>query len=152
MKTKFKHFVRGFYGKFKSEGLVYCKYNSGALCFARKYPAYTESEQNKKIGIISKNLKELYVSISAEYKLDLKIYSKLMVNYMNLEEKIPASSYAIYTKMMWKLKKRFPEIDLTTITREEIMKQEYPVKSVVEAMEFGLLLKIEEASVLLNEM
>jgi hypothetical protein len=152
MKVKFRHAVKGFHGKFKAEGLVYCKYNDGALYLTRKYPCYTPSIQNEKIGIISKNLKQLYVSISPEYKMDLKNYCQLMIKYTDLSEKLPTSCYATYTKMMWALKKQFPEIDLTILTREDILKHEYPVRTVVEAMKEGLLLEIEEASMLEHKM
>jgi hypothetical protein len=38
------------------------------------------------------------------------------------------------------------------ITRENILKNEYPVRTVLEAMDTGLLLLIEEALMLIHEM
>jgi hypothetical protein len=152
MKVKFRHAVKAFHGKFKSEGLVYCKYNDGALYLTRKYPNYTPSDQNHKIGNAGKNLSNLFRQISDEYKNDLKIYAKLMTNYTNLDEKIPASFYMTYIRMMWALKKQIPEIDLTILTKDDILKHEYPVRTVVEAMQAGLLMHIEEASMLNHEM
>jgi|WetSurMetagenome_2_1015567.scaffolds.fasta_scaffold448000_1 hypothetical protein len=152
MKVKFRHAVKAFHGKFKAEGLVYCKYNDGALYLTRKYPHYTPSDQNHKIGNAGKNLGNLFKQFSEEYKNDLKIYSKLLVNYTDLSEKIPASYYNVYTKMMWALKRQIPEIDLSTITKDDIMKHEYHVRTVLEAMKAGLLLKIPEANILEHKM
>jgi hypothetical protein len=150
VKVKFRHAVKAFQGKFKSEGLVYCKYNDGALYRVRKYPCYTASDQNHIIGNAGRNLGKLFKTLSVEYKNDLKTYSALMSNYTDLADKIPANCYANYLRMMWALKKQIPEIDLSTITKEDILKHEYPVRTVVEAMEAILLPNIEEAQMLTN--
>jgi hypothetical protein len=148
MKVKFRHAVKSFHGKFKSEGLVYCKYNDGALYLTRKYPCYTPSDHNHEIGDAGRNLGKLFKDISPDYKNDLRTYSKLMTNYTNLSDKIPANCYAYYLKMMFALKKLIPDADLATITRDDILKHEYPVRTVLEAMKNGLLLDIPEASML----
>ncbi len=152
MKVRFRHAVKGFFGKFRTEGLVYCKYNDGALCLIRKYPYYTASEQNHKIGNAGRNLGKLFWLISDDYKNDLRIYSKLMMHYIDLSEKIPASCYAHFIKMMFALQKQIPAVDLSSITREEILEHEYPVRIVVEAMKAGLLMDIPEAALLIHEM
>ena len=72
MKVKFRHAVKAFHGSFKAEGLVYCKYNDGALYLTRKYPTYTASDQNHKIGNAGRNLGKLFRTLSEEYKNDLK--------------------------------------------------------------------------------
>jgi hypothetical protein len=148
MKTKFKHFVRSFKGKLKSEGLVYCNYNHGLLCVARKYPNFQAEERHHRFGLINTNLKQLYASVTYEYKMDLNNYSKLLIHYTNLSEQRPATHYAIFLKTMWALKKQFPEIDLSVLTKEDILQHEYPVRTVVEAMEAGYLLMISEAKML----
>jgi hypothetical protein len=152
MKVKFRHAVKAFHGSFKAEGLVYCKYNDGALYLTRKYPTYTASDQNHKIGNAGRNLGMLFRSVSEEYKNDLKTYAKLMTNYTNLEDKIPANSYAYFTKMMFALKKLFLDIDLNTLTKDDILKNEYPVMTVVGAMGAGLLFAIPEGSILDHQM
>jgi hypothetical protein len=150
MKVKFRHAVKSFQGKFKSEGLVYCKYNDGALYLTRKYPCYTPSDHNHEMGDAGRNLGKLFRNISPDYKNDLRTYSKLMTNYTNLEEKIPPNCYANFMKMMFALKKLIPDVDLATITKEDILKNEYPVCSIAQAMEEGLLLDIPEANMLTN--
>jgi hypothetical protein len=152
VKVKFRHAVKAFQGKFKAEGLVYCKYNDGALYRVRQYPRYTASDHNHEIGNAGRNLGMLFRTLSVEFKNDLKTYSALMTNYTDLGNKIPANCYANYNRMMFALKKQIPEIDLSTITKEDILKHEYPVITVVEAMKAGLLLNIPEASILTHEL
>ncbi|HNW99975.1 MAG TPA: hypothetical protein PLE74_01645 [Candidatus Cloacimonadota bacterium] len=151
MKVKFRHAVKAFHGKFKTEGLVYCRYNNGALYLTRKYPFYTPSDQNHKIGNAGRNLGKLFRNIAVEYKNDLKTYAKLLVNYTDLSEKLPASCYVLFTKMMYGLQKKVPEIDLSTLTLDDILNNEYPVRNVVEAMQNGLLPGIPEAMMLTNK-
>ena len=74
-----------------------------------------------------------------------------MTNYTDLADKIPANCYANYLRMMWALKKQIPEIDLSTITKDDILKNEYPVCSVVQAMDAGLLPNIDERVMLINK-
>jgi hypothetical protein len=46
------------------------------------------------------------------------------------------------------IENQFSEIDLVTLTREDILKKEYPVRSIVESMQAGMLQDIPEAMVL----
>lgn len=152
MKVKFRHAVKAFQGKFKAEGLVYCRYNDGALYLVRKYPRYTPSDHNHEMGNAARNMGKLFRSVSAEYKSDLKTYAALMNNYTDLSEKLPAHCYAHFTQMMWALKRKIPEINLATLTIDDILINEYPVRSVAEAMEAGLLPAIPEGMMLTNRL
>jgi hypothetical protein len=151
MKPVFKHSVKAFKGVNRKEDLVYCSYNDGDLIISRKLPKRKEDANNRNFGIICKNLRELYSTISAEYKTDLASYTLMFHSVAYNPHKIPMSAFAIFTKMMWSLKKRFTEIDLSTLTRDDILKNEYPVCSVVQAMDAGLLLKIEEGVMLTSK-
>ncbi|HNX00527.1 MAG TPA: hypothetical protein PLE74_07710 [Candidatus Cloacimonadota bacterium] len=146
MKAKFRHAVKAFHGKFKSEGLVYCRYNDGALYITRKYPSFTASGQNHKIGNAGRNLGQLFQNVAIEYKHDLKTYATLMSSYTDLSVKLPANSYAYFVKMMYALKRKIPDINLATLTLDDILNNEYPIRTVAEAMEAGLLTNIQEGS------
>jgi hypothetical protein len=50
--------------------------------------------------------------------------------------------------MFFTLKKQFPEVDLTTLSKDDILKNEYPVRTVVESMKSGMLQDILEAGML----
>ncbi len=152
MKTKFTNCVKAFYGRFKSQGLVHCKYNQGSLVITRKYPVLEIQEHHHTFGNKGKNLAALFHTLSPEYVADLKNYTVLLSRTTNLNEKLPATHYAVYLAMMWKLKHLHPEIDMATLTREDILQNEFPVRTIVEAMEAGFLMQIVEASMLIHEM
>jgi hypothetical protein len=152
MKPKFKHAIKTSHGVDRKEDLVYCEYNQGELIIAKHLPKRPLYETNRNFGFICSHLRQLYSTISAEYKQDLATYTLMYRSVSYDSQKIPISAYSIFTKMMWSLKKKFPEIDLSTITREEILAQGYPVRNIQESMKAGLILEIEEAGLLVHEM
>jgi hypothetical protein len=152
MKTKFTNCIRAFYGTLKSQGLVHCKYNQGSLVITRKYPSIEIEAQHHNFGDRSKNLAALFKTISPEYIADLKNYAILFSKTVNLNEKLPPSHYSLYLRMMWNLKHRYPEINMATITKDDILKNEYPVLTIVQAMGAGLLLSIDEANMLTSKL
>ncbi len=148
MKTTFKHAVKSFRGTNRKEELYYSSYKNGEVVIAKTLPEPTIKAHHHIFGTITKHLHKMYKTLSAEYKLDLSCYAKLFSTLPENNDKLPASGSALFTGMLWKLKKLHPEIDLATITREEIVQNEYPMRSVVESMQNGLLVEIEEASML----
>ncbi len=151
MIPKFKHNVKTFKGIDRSEDLVYCQYNDGELTIAKHLPKRKIYPENRNFGAISSNLHHLYESLSPEYKSDLATYTLMYRGLKHDPHKIPMSAYSIFTRMMWALEKQSPEIALLTITREDILKHEYPIRSIVEAMKSGMLFNIPEASMLNHE-
>jgi hypothetical protein len=148
MKPVFKHGLKGFQGTNRSEDLVYCSYNQGELIIAKKRPHRKADTNNRNFASIGKNLGNLFRTFTAEYKSDLHTYTLLLHSVAHNPHKIDVSPYMVYTKMMWTLKRLNPDIDLSTITREDILKNGYPVRSVNEAMRSGLLWNIPEAAML----
>jgi hypothetical protein len=148
MKPTFKHNVKAFKGINRKEDLVYCNYNDGEIVIARTLPKRQATEQNHYFGAITKNLHELYKSVSPEYKLDLSNYAKLYSTLSAISCKLAPSASALFTKMLWNLKKQFPEIELAKITKDQILNCGYPIVTIQEAMGRGMLLKIPEASML----
>jgi hypothetical protein len=148
MKPTFKHRVKTFKGVNRKENLVYYEYNDGDLVIARTLPKREITERNHTFGAITKHLHELYASVSPEYKLDMSNYAILHSRLPATSHKLQASGSALFTGMMWKLKKQNPDIDLTTIQRDDIRKQGYPIRTILEAMNAGMLLEIPEASML----
>jgi|WetSurMetagenome_2_1015567.scaffolds.fasta_scaffold299829_1 hypothetical protein len=148
MKPTFKHNVKTFKGINRKEDLVYCKYNDGEIIIVRTLPKRQATEQNHHFGAITKNLHDLYASVSPEYKLDLSNYAILHYQLQATSHKLQASGSAIFTKMLWNLKKQFPNIELSKISRDEILDYGYPIVTILEAMGSGMLLKIPEAMIL----
>jgi hypothetical protein len=146
MKVKFKGSIRGMRGINRREDLVYCNYNKGLLNVVRTLPKREATEQNVSFGKTTTNLHDLYKSTSPEYKENMSVYAIFLSQLPEVYRK--PSGYALFIRMMWTLKKKFPEIDLETITREDIIKHEYPIRTVAEAMASGVLLHIVEAMML----
>ncbi len=152
MKTKFKNTVRSFHGINRKEKLVYTLYNNGELQIVKNLPDREITEDNHKFGKITKNLHFLFESVSADYKHDLANYALALQSTHPTKDKIAIRAYGLFSRMLWSLKKQHPEMDLATLTRQDIISNQYPVKSVVEAMNAGLLTVIEEANMLTHEM
>jgi hypothetical protein len=152
MKAKFKHNVKTFHGINRREGIVYTLYNNGELLIAKNLPNREITEGNHNFGKITKNLHILFETVSTEYKRDLSIYALLLQSTHPTRGKIAIRAYGLFSRMMWKLKSQFPEIDLVTLTKEDILNQGYPSRTVAEAMKAGLLLEIEEGKMLDKEM
>ncbi len=152
MKTKFKNAVRSFHGINRKEKLVYTLYNNGELPITKNLPIREITEDNHKFGKITKNLHVLFESLSTEYKRDLANYALALQSTHPSKDKIAIRAYGLFSRMMWSLKKQHPEIDLATLTREDILQNGYLVRTIVEAMQNGLLLEIEEASMLTHVM
>jgi hypothetical protein len=150
MKVKFKGSIRGMRGINRKEDLVYCNYNKGQLNVVRTLPKREATEQNVAFGKITTNLHNLYITISPEYKRNMSIYAIFLSQLPGVFRK--PSGYALFIRMMWALRNRYPEIDLETITREDILNNEYPIRSVVEAMQSGVLTHIAEAEMLVSTM
>jgi hypothetical protein len=148
MKPRFKHNVKTTHGIDRKEDLVYCEYNEGELIIAKHLPQRPLYNSNISFGNISTNLRLLYETLSPDFKQDLSSYTMMYRSVRHNPHKIAISSYSIFTKMIWNLKKQMPEIDLLILCRNDILKNEYPVRTVAEAMKTGLLLKIEEAMIL----
>jgi len=104
------------------------------------------------MGNILANLHELYETISPEYKQDLNTYCLLLQVKVPDKRKVPLRAWGLFVKMMWALKRMYSEIDLCEINREDILKNEYPISTVGEAMDIGILFHIEEANILLNNL
>ena len=96
--------------------------------------------QNDLYKQISLNLKAL--NPSPAYKSDFQIYTTLL-RQKDENLRIP-SWYPLFVKLMWNMQAKYPEqVDLKTITKEEIISKNLPCRSVKAAIEDGLLTPIE---------
>jgi len=132
MKVLFKNMLKAYSGE--CDGLVYY-YNSRlnrVMCRRHVIPKATP--QNAKMKVVAEQLKAL--QISEEYITDLKYYAAISrehgkhLNWRN-----------VFMKLMYAMQSNL-EVDLATITREQIFGQNLPCKSVKSAIDAGLLDKI----------
>jgi len=135
MKVKFQYGLAGYTGK--ADGLIYCYNRKSGKVFTRRKVQPKITAHNHKTGSIMANLHSLQPSTG--FKNDLRLYS---LRYNGLSENAEKNVYSwvnMYLKMMYRLAKLYPEIDLMTITRDYIYANDLPCISVKRAVEAGML-------------
>lgn len=143
MKVKLKHSVGSFSGHFKADNLIYWTVKRTGLCFSRVYAKPELVENHHRFGQINNNLTDFYHHISPDYKRDLAAYTSFYKSeFVGMGDSVP-TVFGFFKKMMYALGKKYPEIDLATLTIDDIMKHEYPVRTIAEAMRNELLPKVE---------
>jgi hypothetical protein len=132
----------------KNDGLVYYWSKRMDKMIARTYVVPKESNANRKLGAISRNLKHL--ELSEAYIADLKVY--VAVYNLKPRDKCFISWRNAFLTLMFNLAKANSEIDLVSITRAQIESEELPCICVKSAVEAGLLSHIEGYETLQNRM
>ncbi|HNW99974.1 MAG TPA: hypothetical protein PLE74_01640 [Candidatus Cloacimonadota bacterium] len=136
MKVKNPYAFLSLSGKHPITGLIHCYYQKTGKTVVRKPSKFTPTENSRKFARIGKNLHYLYSQVSDGYNSNLKRYALYSREYGT------TNSYAIFAKLFWDLQKRYPDINLEQITIEEIKDHPYPIRTLSEAMESGLLMKL----------
>ncbi|PKN78978.1 MAG: hypothetical protein CVU48_06625 [Candidatus Cloacimonetes bacterium HGW-Cloacimonetes-1] len=135
MKVTFQYGLAGYTGK--ADGLVFCYSRTLGRVYARRntYPRLTP--ENERVKSITSSL--FAIQPSKAYCDDLRFY---ISRYNSLRENHahPVRSWPeLYLKLMYKMAKTIPNIDLFTMTREYIYEHELPCISIKSAVEAGLL-------------
>jgi hypothetical protein len=94
-------------------------------------------EHHHRLGSITANLHSLKPSDA--YKDDMRIYLFRYNNLRGYENRQIRSWVNLYLKLMRDMAKQHPELDLRTITREDIYTHDLPCISVKKAIEADLL-------------
>jgi hypothetical protein len=136
--------------KSKKDDLVYCSYRDGELIIARRYVYPKLSAQNSSFAARNKNLFQLKPSDG--YKADCRAYLIAYINTPQGQEKPILTWNNLYVKLMSALARKYPDINLNTLTREEIYAQQLPCISIARAVEAGLLPKVKGWNKLSREM
>jgi len=135
MKASVKLALPGFTGKM-DDMVIY--YNSTLnKLIARRYVMPTHVPSNDDFVAISKLVRNL--RISEEYINDCRRYVKLYNQKYRRHNRALSSWNNVFFRLMMKLKKQFPELDLTTLTKDEIYANDYPCISIKRAVEAQLL-------------
>ena len=146
MKVYYKNLIKSYSGNF--DDLIYC-YNPRLKCYyARHYSRRRQTAQNQLYTDIAKNMKRL--SPSPEYRQDLTNYVNAYNTMKEYREHPLNNWYNAFTKLMWKMSKTYAlngtpltdnsiPIDLSTLTREDIIENNLPCRTVKQAIEAELL-------------
>ncbi|MBM4399005.1 MAG: hypothetical protein FJ041_01565 [Candidatus Cloacimonetes bacterium] len=136
MKVTFKNMLQGYVGK--ADGMIYYLNKRTGKVYARrqfkfeKHSGHTPFRQAQK---------QIYlIKPAAEYKYNLYDYCLSYNELPQNQEQQVFSWCHIYNKLMWAMQKAMPaQVDLKTITREQIYEQNLPCKTLKAAIEVGLL-------------
>jgi len=122
--------------------LVYCINKRTGKTYARRYEYPTLGENHHKMGGIAKNL--FKIQHSDGFKYDCRNYAYA---YATLRNNRGAGIWTwsnCFLHLMYAMAKRMPDIDLSTLTREEIYSRDLPCISIKRAVEAGLLDKVTD--------
>ncbi len=120
--------------------LVYCINKRTGKTYARRYEYPTLGDNHHKMGGIAKNL--FKIQPSDGFKYDCRNYAYA---YATLRNNRGAGIWTwsnCFLHLMYAMAKRMPDIDLSTLTREEIYSRDLPCISIKRAVEAGLLDKV----------
>jgi len=144
MKVTFKYGIGTFNGKI--DNAVFWPQKSGVTSIMRKFTYPTLTSQNTLMGKIGKNLAKLWHVFTNEYKSDFRTYAqRYYVQYGSEGDYDPARSpYAFWTHAIWAWSVDLPEVDLSTLTIEDLEVTGVPIHTVKNCIQNGYLRVIDQ--------
>jgi hypothetical protein len=139
MKVKMQYGMPPFSGQ--AGELVYCYNKRTGRMYARRYEYPTLTENHHKMGGVAKNL--FKIKPSDDFKFDCRTYAYLYATSRKNNGVLIWTWSNCFMHLMYALAKAMPEIDLSTLTREQIYQQDLPCISIKRAVEAGLLEKVD---------
>lgn len=133
MKVKFKDNIKKQLGT--SNGIIYYMVPGCNKIIGRRMPKMPHQPMNDVYKNISTALKA--INPSQEFRQNLRDYLAVLKD--NDESVTWLNWHNVYIKLMWNLAANYPNVNLETITREQIMAEDLPCKSVNEAIDAQLL-------------
>jgi hypothetical protein len=139
MKVHYKKALCGYSGT--SDEAVYYYHPQLKLSLMREYVCPKASSSTLRTKAVMANLK--LIEPSDGYKQNFKDY---LIKYNNMKEhqdKLMLTWNNLYIKLLYAMEKAISEVDLTTLTREQIFAGDLPCQSVKRAVKAGLLPIVE---------
>ena len=141
MKVKYKNLIAGYTGK-ADDSVIYLHKETGQFIIRRR-PKVTLNPQNHDISNISSNLRKIQPSDA--YKNDLRTYIFAYRQARIKNRKHFISWNNVYYTLLYEMQNQMPgQLDLKTLTREQIYDQDLPCKNVASAIQSGLLPKVAD--------
>ena len=135
MKVRFKNNILSYSGKVDNLVFYWNQRLQRTVC--RTYTPARLTEHNTAFGSVAKNLSR--IELSPLFKEDLKVYVSLWNSRAKNTDNLYANWYNAYYKMMYALAKLHPAVNLATLTKDEIVANAYPCRTVAAAVNAGLL-------------
>lgn len=149
MKVAFNNGVSSYSGKM--EEVVYQSWFNSRLCYGRKYVYPKLGLVHQKMKTVSLNLDKVYKGVQEHYLEDLKSYSE-----KNARENLPKavkflhkmpSSKSLFIHCMYEWQKSDPShVSLDTITIEDIVLLDSPVRTILGCINSGYLKRVTGCS------
>jgi hypothetical protein len=141
MKVKFKNLIAGYTGK-ADDSVIYLHKETGQF-IVRRRPKVTLNPQNHDISNTSSNLRK--IQPSEAYKNNLRTYIFAYRQARIRDRKHFISWSNVFYALLYEMQRQYPEqVDLKTLTREQIYDQDLPCKSVAGAVAAGLLPQVKD--------
>jgi hypothetical protein len=125
----------------KAGELVYCYNRRTGSMYARRYEYPELTENHHKMGGVARNL--FSIQPSADFQYDCRTYAYLYASARNNRGVKIWTWSNCYLHLMYAMAKAVADIDLSTLTREEIYQRDLPCISVKRAVDAGLLEKVD---------
>lgn len=139
MKVRYKRALCGYNGTI-DEAVYY--YHPGLdENLMRQYVRPKISMSNHRLRDIMANLKQ--IAPSAGYRRNLKDYLLVYKLQKEHSQDQVLTWNNLFLKLMFAMEKAYPEVFLTTLTREQIVSEDLPCRTVKRAVEAGLLPFVE---------
>ncbi|OQB07179.1 MAG: hypothetical protein BWY18_00527 [Candidatus Cloacimonetes bacterium ADurb.Bin211] len=144
MKVTFKYGIGAFTGKI--DNAVFWAQKSKLASLMRKFTYPKITTHNNRIGAIAKNLGFLWRELTVDYHEDFKTYAdRYYVQYGTEGDFDPARSpYAFWTKAIWAWAKERPEVDLSTLTMEDLEVTGIAISTVKNCIQNSFLRVIDQ--------
>ena len=139
MKVKFKNMLHGYVGK-ADEMIYYMDGRTGNI-YARKSFKFKNHSGQAPFRTAQKQIYALQPA--QEYQYNLRDYCASYNLLPENREKQLFTWCQVYNKLMWAMQKALPgQVDLKTITREQIAAQNLPCRTLKATIEAGLLPRV----------
>jgi len=139
MRVAFKNMINGYTGK-ADDSIIYYIRRTNSF-YIKKRPHITHGANQDDFQAIMQNLRRLQPDFY--YKEDFSFYLELY-NQLPQNKYTPCNRWNnLWMKAMFGMVKLLPEIDLKTITKQDIHDQDLPCLSLKQAVDAGLLPKVK---------
>lgn len=141
MKAKIKMLLPGFTGNM-DDVVIY--YNSKLNCYV------TRRKVTPKKSVSTKRTSEIYkfakrINLSQAWKDDCDAYIRAYNAYYRKQGRALVSWPSVWMKMMSAQLKASPELNITELTREEVLEQNLPCRSISAAIDAGFLANVKDS-------
>ncbi len=147
MKVTFKNLIGGYTGCV--DGIIFYWDPRLQRMLARAKPHVRIKSHHVSFGLTSRALMAL--APSSAYRNDLRSYAERSYSLPEFKGVRPIWNN-LYLKIMYGLKRLYPDLDLQSLTREDIVAFDLPCRSAKRAIEAGLLPQVRDWQKLTAEM